>query len=167
MREVVPAIYMIEGLRGSNVYLLVSGKELTLVDSGLTGEAKQIAAQLQEAGFALSELRAIVLTHAHGDHTGNAAELARRSGAEVLAHRNEVPYIEQTKPLPTASLLQRILNWLGDQVLFRHPVCKVDRILEDGDVIEALGGVQVDPYARSYTWQRLPVPAGETDSLLR
>lgn len=143
MRQVVTNVYLMEGLRGSNVYLLISDKRLTLVDSGLTGDVDRIAAQLQGAGYALSELHNIVLTHAHGDHTGGAVELARRSSAQVLAHRAEVPYIEQTKSLPTASFVQRLLNCLGNRILFSLSPCKVDRLVEDGDVIEALGGTQV------------------------
>lgn len=132
-----------EGLRGGNVYLLVSNKDLTLVDSGLAVDVDRIVAQLQGAGYALSELHSIVLTHAHGDHMGGAVELARRSGAQVLAHQDEVPYIEQTKSLPTSSVAQRLLNWLGDRIVFRLSPCKVNRLIEDGDVIEALDGTQV------------------------
>jgi glyoxylase-like metal-dependent hydrolase (beta-lactamase superfamily II) len=143
MRHIVPDVYLMEGFRGSNVYLLVSGRALTLVDSGRAGVADQITAQLQEGSYALSELHTIVLTHAHGDHTGSVAELVHRSGAQVLAHRDEVPYIERAKPLPAASLRQRLLNWLFDRVWLKRPPCKVDRALEDGDVIEVLGGVRV------------------------
>jgi glyoxylase-like metal-dependent hydrolase (beta-lactamase superfamily II) len=145
MRQIVPGVYLIEGLRGNsaNVYLLASGEELTLVDSGLPGAADHIAAQLEEKGYLLSNLQAIVLTHSHGDHTGGAAELARRSGAQIMAHQDEVPYIEQTAPLPFGSLLKRLSNWLGDRLLFKRAPCKVDRALQDGNVIEALGGLQV------------------------
>ena len=145
MRQIVPDVYLMEGLRGNsaNVYLLVSREELTLVDSGLPGAADQIAGQLQEGGHSLSDLQAIVLTHSHGDHTGGAAELARRSGAQIMAHQDEIPYIEQTEPLPFGSLLKRLSNWLGDRLLFRRAPCKVDRALQDGDMIEALGGLQV------------------------
>jgi glyoxylase-like metal-dependent hydrolase (beta-lactamase superfamily II) len=142
MHQIVPDVYLLEGLR-SNVYLLVSSAGLTLVDSSLRGEADRIVAQLQEKDYALSELRQIVLTHAHGDHVGNASELARRSGAQVLAHRDEVPYIEQTTPLPSHSLLQRLLISLGDRLLFRTAPCQVDEALEEWDVIEALGGMRV------------------------
>jgi glyoxylase-like metal-dependent hydrolase (beta-lactamase superfamily II) len=140
---VVPNVYLMEKLSGANVYLLVSDSSLTLVDSGLTGQAERIVAQLQGAGYTPSDLRTIALTHAHGDHTGGAAELARRSGARVLAHRAEVPYIEQTKVLPTDSWGQRLLNWLADRILFRLSPCPVDRAVDDGDVIETLGGVHV------------------------
>ena len=145
MRQIVPGVYLMEGLRSNsaNVYLLASGEELTLVDSGLPGAADQIAAQLQEKGYPLSNLQAIVLTHSHADHTGSAAELARRSGVQIMAHQDEVPYIEQTAPLPFSSLLKRLLNWLSNQLLFKRAPCKVDRALQDGDVIETLSGLRV------------------------
>lgn len=145
MRQIVPGVYLIEGLRGNsaNVYLLASGEELTLVDSGLPGAADQIAAQLEEKDYPLSNLQAIVLTHSHGDHTGGAAELVLRSGAQIMAYQDEVPYIERTAPLPFGSLLKRLSNWLGDRLLFKRAPCKVGRALQDGDVIEALGGLQV------------------------
>lgn len=143
MREVVPDVYMIEGLRGSNVYLLASKAGLTLVDSGMKGDAGRIMAQLQAGGYALSDLRRIVLTHAHSDHTGNVAELVQHSGAIVLAHREEIVYLEQAKPMPATSTLQRFMNWLSDHTFFRQVPCKMDRALEEGDVVEALGGVQV------------------------
>lgn len=143
MRKVVPDVYLMEGLRGANVYLLLSNDGLTLVDSGMAGDVDPIAAQLAEGGYALSQLHGIVLTHAHVDHVSGAAELARRSGAQVLAHRADVPYIEQSQSLPASSLLRRLMNWLSNRVLFRASACPVDRPLEEGDVIEALGGTQV------------------------
>ncbi|MFC2027717.1 MBL fold metallo-hydrolase [Chloroflexota bacterium] len=143
MRQIVPDVYLVEGLRGGNVYLLVSSKGLTLVDSGVARDADRIVAQLEKADYALSKLHSIVLTHAHGDHTGGAVELARRSGAQVLAYRDEVPYIERTKSLPTASVVKIPLNWLFDRILLRVSPCKVDRLLEDGEMIEVLGGTRV------------------------
>jgi glyoxylase-like metal-dependent hydrolase (beta-lactamase superfamily II) len=142
MRQVVPDVYLIEGLRASQVYVLVSEEGLTLVDSGSPGEATRIVSQLEEGGYTLSDLRVIVLTHCHFDHTGSAAELARRSGARVLAHRDEVPYIEKTEALPASSFARRLLDWVSDRV-FRTAACQVDEALEDGDVVDALGGLQV------------------------
>jgi len=145
MRQIVPDIYMVEGLRADsgNVYLLVSGEGLTLVDSGLAGAADQIEAQLREGGYRLSDVRAIVLTHAHADHMGSVAELARRSGAQVLAHQEEIPYIEQAKSMPGASPFQRLMNWLSDRTIMKRSPCKVSRPLQDREVIEAPGGLQV------------------------
>ena len=41
----------------------------------------------------------VLLTHHHGDHAGYAGEVARRSGARVVAHREEVPLFSQRSPV--------------------------------------------------------------------
>ena len=133
MHQVVPDVYLLEGLRVSNVYLLTGNDRWTLIDSGLRGEANRIARQLQDAGFPVAKLHAIVLTHAHGDHAGGALELARISGASVCAHRREVPYIERKQLLPAASAWQRGLNWISDRLVFHGAPCPVTRALAEGD----------------------------------
>jgi len=143
MREIVPHVTLIEKLRGANVYLLTGQGALTMVDSGMTGDVERIAAQLDQAGYTLSQLETLVLTHAHGDHVGGAAEVARRSSAEVVAHKDEVPYIEQSKPLPGSNPAQQALIWLSNRLLFRLSPCSVDRGVEEGDVLDALGGLRV------------------------
>jgi glyoxylase-like metal-dependent hydrolase (beta-lactamase superfamily II) len=142
MRQLLPGIYLVEGLRAAHAYLLTSEDGHTLVDAGTPGEADRIQGEIEDGGFSLSDVKAIVLTHAHNDHAGSAAELAERSGAEVVAHQTEVPYIEGTAPLPFTALHKRAFSWLGDQLLRAKP-CTVDRALQDGDVIDALGGLQV------------------------
>jgi len=142
MREVVPDVHLFDDLGIANVYLLVSEDGLTLVDTGLANHADDVGGQLLEAGFAMTDVRHIVLTHAHGDHVGGAAELAQRSGAEVIAHRLEVPYIEQRRPLPARKALNRTLNRLSTRVMPSPPV-SVGRGVLDGDVVDALGGLRV------------------------
>lgn len=143
MQQIVPDVYRIEGLRGGHVYLLVTGADLTLVDTGSGGAVDRVVDQIEAEGLSLAHLRAIVLTHAHSDHTGSAAELAHRSGAPILAHRDEVPYIERNLALPVASPLMRSLLWLSDRLASGQAACTVDRSLEDGETIPALGGLQV------------------------
>jgi glyoxylase-like metal-dependent hydrolase (beta-lactamase superfamily II) len=141
MREVVADVHLIEGLRAANVYLLASGEGLTLVDAGTPREFAQIASQMEEGGYALGDVKAIVLTHCHSDHAGSAAKLAQH-GARVLAHEDEAPYLEKTASLPAGSFLRRVLVWLMARV-YTAPPCAVDRALQDGETIEALGGLQV------------------------
>ena len=143
MRQIVSDVYLMEGLRGGNVYLINSSKGLTLVDSGLSREAGLIISQILEAGYALSSLNTIILTHVHGDHTCGAAEVSRSSGAQILAHKDEVPFIEMTKPLPTSSLIQRVMLRLSESIMFKRSPCKVARQLGDGDIIDTFGGLQV------------------------
>jgi glyoxylase-like metal-dependent hydrolase (beta-lactamase superfamily II) len=109
----------------------------------MPGGADRIEQEMGKGGFRTPDLRRIILTHAHVDHMGNAAELKKRSGAEVLAHRDDIPYINGEKSLPAGSLRGRMMNWISDRILLGRRHCKVDRALVEGDRIGALGGVYV------------------------
>jgi glyoxylase-like metal-dependent hydrolase (beta-lactamase superfamily II) len=143
MEQIARDVYRLQGLRISNVYAVVSEQGIVLIDSGSPGEVNRILAQLQQAGFGLSDLRAVVLTHAHSDHIGGAAELARRSGAQILAHRDEVPYLDGTKTLPATSLVTRLLTWGTRLMPGTRTRYRVDEVLQEGDSLEHLGGLRV------------------------
>lgn len=143
MRQIAQDIYLIEGLRAAHVYVLASEEGLTLIDSGTPGEADKIVTQIEEAGYTVSDVCAIVVTHAHSDHVGALAELARRSGAQVLAHQDEAVYLERKSTLPYAGFLQRLIFGLSERVIFNFEPCQAGRTLQDGDVIDGLGGLQV------------------------
>jgi hydroxyacylglutathione hydrolase len=142
MRQIAPQVYLVEGLPVSNVYLIVSAAGLTLIDTGLAGGVGPLAAQLEGNGYQLADLRTIVLTHAHGDHTGGLPGLLARSSAQVWAYRDEVPYVEGTQTLPTRFWPMRVMGWLGSRVA-KKPAIKVNRALTDGETIDVLGGMQV------------------------
>ncbi|MGD9046454.1 MAG: MBL fold metallo-hydrolase [Anaerolineae bacterium] len=64
------------------------GEPLTLIDTGpLAAEAQAaLEAGLRHLGYALTDLERILVTHAHADHFGLAANLVAASGAQVLTH---------------------------------------------------------------------------------
>ncbi len=75
-----------------NAYLL-DGDPLTLVDAGPKGPGTRpaIDTALEAAGFGVSDLARIVITHGHTDHFGAAESLRQASGAELFAHVSERP----------------------------------------------------------------------------
>lgn len=140
MYEVTTDILRMEGLRAANVYVIVSAEGLTLVDTGLPHETGRILNQLKAAGHEPSAARNIILTHSHDDHTGGAARIVGLTGARVLAHKEEVPFIEQTIPRRPSSRLQAIVSRITKAMVPKSAPCKVDIALEDGDAIEGSGG---------------------------
>jgi hydroxyacylglutathione hydrolase len=110
----------------TNAYLLTEAAlgEAVLVDAP-EDIWSQVEPILKKEGCTLRELW---LTHGHWDHTQGAAEIVRRTGATVFAHRADRPLIETPE-------VMRPLIIPGIVV---EPV-KVDRWLEDGETHTALG----------------------------
>lgn len=71
----------------SNCYLLL-GERAVLVDAGAPGDLKRIHSALTAHGVA-KKLALILLTHGHSDHAGCAAELRRRTGAQIALHAGD------------------------------------------------------------------------------
>lgn len=119
-------------------YVWRDGDELTLIDAGAADRAAQIEEVLD------GELRRIVLTHWHEDHTGSAAELAARHEVEVVAHRSEAPVIRGEAAGAPAVLEEfEVPIRAALPPLPPAPPCRVDREVEDGDVLAFGGGAVV------------------------
>jgi glyoxylase-like metal-dependent hydrolase (beta-lactamase superfamily II) len=73
-----------------NFYLVEEGGKLTLVDAGGTGHWELFRATLRRIGRTLDHLDAVVLTHAHADHTGFTERARKESGAKIRVHRADV-----------------------------------------------------------------------------
>jgi glyoxylase-like metal-dependent hydrolase (beta-lactamase superfamily II) len=89
-----------------NAYMIGTREEWVLVDTGLPGFARVIE-RAAEARFGPgARPAAIVLTHAHVDHAGNADRLALEWDVPVLAHPLEMPYLtgESDYPPPDPTL---------------------------------------------------------------
>lgn len=67
---------------------------LTVVDTGMRTAPPRILAALRELRSDPAEVTTIVLTHAHPDHAGGAARLARETGTGITAHPGDAGYIE-------------------------------------------------------------------------
>lgn len=75
-----------------NWYMVEGDGGVALVDSGWPRSWRRVEAALHELGRTPSDIRAVLLTHGHGDHLG-AAEQARQNGATVYGHVEEVARI--------------------------------------------------------------------------
>ena len=81
-----------------NAYLLDEAGEVTIVDAGLPGQWGDLPTELASMGRSLDDVRALVLTHGHGDHIGFAERMRRERGLVPKVHeldaalaRGEIP----------------------------------------------------------------------------
>ena len=80
----------------SSTFLVVTSGGTVVIDTALGAIAPSHKSAL--AAVAKGPVRAIVLTHAHGDHTGGIGQW-RESGTEVIAHRQYPEFLEYTDRL--------------------------------------------------------------------
>jgi glyoxylase-like metal-dependent hydrolase (beta-lactamase superfamily II) len=115
----------------------------TLVDAGLPGQEEAIASALDEAGIEMRDVGRIIFTHQDLDHVGSGAALVRQSGARVMAHPADAPYIDGSlRPLKvTPEMLERRPQMR--EVLERLEPVRLDEYLEDGERLDLAGGTRV------------------------
>ncbi|GAA0715976.1 subclass B3 metallo-beta-lactamase [Dokdonella soli] len=73
------------GSRGLAAILVTSPKGHVLIDGTLPDNAQLVEANIASLGFKLADIRVILNSHAHFDHAGALAALAKDSGAQVRA----------------------------------------------------------------------------------
>ena len=164
--EVMPGIHHMQfphgqGALGSLTMLVGPNQEVALVDTGVRDiPDKQLLPYLKELGISERQVKTIVNTHYHPDHMGGNGQLRYLTGAIVMAHRVEVPFIEN----PFLQTLDAIRyyghynpasNDTWDQLEERRTrgavPSKVDRILEDGDKVELAGRIFQVMYTPGHT----------------
>lgn len=100
--SVAPGVYRIplplpmDGLRAVNVYAVVDGEDLVLVDSGWAiDEAKSaLGTALASIDRKFEDVRRFLVTHAHRDHYTQAVVLRREFGGEILVGKGEQPTLD-------------------------------------------------------------------------
>ena len=118
--EVAPGIYQLKipipnnPLGFINSYLVISGQESLLIDTGWnTDEAfESLNQQLAEAGVKLGDLKYIAITHIHPDHYGLVGRLERQSKAALVIHeieRNLLP----SRYVHYEDLMEEMDRWLA------------------------------------------------------
>jgi glyoxylase-like metal-dependent hydrolase (beta-lactamase superfamily II) len=102
MPKITEEVYYIPGqdefMPDSHAYVLgkPSSQDLSLIDAGLTGKGSYKIQSIQKAGFELSAIKRIIMTHSHLDHIGCLAEIQKQiPWAELWMHRLEADLLEQ------------------------------------------------------------------------
>ena len=121
------------GTCGISSILIVGDAGDILIDGGPDSAADLIANNIRELGFSLRDVKIILNSHEHFDHAGGIAQLQRTSGAQLYASPAQAKVLRSGSPDaadPQAGKLKPF------------PPARVDRILEDGEMVR-LGDIAV------------------------
>jgi glyoxylase-like metal-dependent hydrolase (beta-lactamase superfamily II) len=144
--EVAPQIHHFD-TDPCNWYLITESGRFTVVDAGLPGHYRVFLQGLQSLGGKLSDIEAIILTHAHADHTGFAQRLSEQSGAPIYVHQDDYVMAQRILQLPWFGLLGNAWRSHGRTILWQAiqaGVLQMPRIskavrFKDGDVLDIPG----------------------------
>jgi hydroxyacylglutathione hydrolase len=99
----------------SNSVLIVNGSQSILVDTGVRGNIKLFKRFFEQNQLKPQNIKLIILTHTHYDHTGNLTALKEMTGADVLVHKNEFENLRKGYiPIPDGQrFYTRIITRIG------------------------------------------------------
>jgi glyoxylase-like metal-dependent hydrolase (beta-lactamase superfamily II) len=147
--QITPGLHSLGDTSGGRVraFLIDDGNGLTLIDTLLNKDGRDILDQIRLLGRQPKDLKRIILTHAHQSHLGGLAALKKASGATVYSHDWEADIIAGKRkvqvPPTTGFWPQKPLQVYALQVAFvlglgMPEPCEVDQNLKDGDHVGPL-----------------------------
>lgn len=81
-----------------NFYLVEQDGKLVLVDAGAPADWDLLVRTLPSLGHALRDIDAVLITHAHSDHTGFAERARTSAHAPVWVHRDDAEVAKGAPP---------------------------------------------------------------------
>ena len=144
--QVIPNVYQLT-FRHINVFLIVEDK-LTMIDTGFRRNNKDLIDFIHALGRSLEDIKLIILTHNHIDHTGGLSELKILTKAQVAAPRIDFTLEKDGFPYPGGNFLGKILQVPALSSIRNRLVLsagEIDVLLDGGEVFPVLGGLQVIP----------------------
>ncbi len=79
-----------------SAWLVEDEDGVTIIDTGMPFMGKAILREARKLG----KIKAVLLTHGHGDHVGGLSYIAKEARIPVYAHKLELKYIEGEEPFP-------------------------------------------------------------------
>ena len=86
------------GTRKASSHLLVTSEGLVLIDTGYDYNIENIKEGIEMLGFDIMDVKHILHSHGHGDHTDATAELVKLTGAKTYLAKEDVKYIKGFTP---------------------------------------------------------------------
>lgn len=115
---------------GIDTCYVLKGDGVVVLDAGQPNKVNTFRGGLARAGIEASDVGLLLLTHAHWDHMGSAAELREVTGAPLAVHQDEVDWVQEGNPPLPSGFTPWAKFFLGGLRVFapliKVPATKVD-----------------------------------------
>jgi metallo-beta-lactamase class B len=111
-------------------YIISTPKGLILINTGFEENTPLIRKSIEDLGFKWTDIKILLISHAHTDHDGGASQVMKETGAKYEVMDADVDVVQSGGKTD---------YHYYDQPAEYYPPVKVDRVLHDGDKVE-LGG---------------------------
>jgi len=128
--RVIGNVYYV-GSKGPASYLITTSQGHILINSGLKSSVPLIRESIEKLGFRFSDVKILLISHAHWDHCAGSALVKELTGAKYMVMDADVAEIE-------AGGKGNFQYGNSPDSLYKP--AKVDRVLHDGDEVK-LGDV--------------------------
>ena len=119
------------GSKGLANYLITTPEGHILINSDMEANVPLIRTSVESLGFKFSDVKILLISHAHFDHNGGSATIKKLTGAKYMVMEGDVPVVESGGKTD--------FQYGNDPTALYTPTT-VDRTLRDGDEVK-LGGV--------------------------
>jgi metallo-beta-lactamase class B len=130
------------GSKGLANYLVVTPDGLILINSDLEANVPLIKASIEKLGFKFSDIKILLISHAHWDHDAASATIKKLTGAKYMVMDADVPVVESGGK----SDFQ-----YGNDPATQYAPTQVDRILHDGSEVRLGSAVLVAHLTAGHT----------------
>ncbi|MCP3401663.1 BJP family subclass B3 metallo-beta-lactamase [Bradyrhizobium sp. CCGB20] len=132
--QLIGNIYYV-GTEGIAVYVIKTSQGLILMDTAMPQSTGMIKDHIAKLGLKVADIKIILNSHAHLDHTGGFAEIKKETGAQLIAGERDKPLLEGG-------------YYPGDEKNedLAFPAVKVDRTVKEGDKV-TLGDTTLTAHA--------------------
>jgi metallo-beta-lactamase class B len=132
---VARGVHVLGRLFPSAAFAIETTQGVILIDCGVSEDVALLRESLWEVGLKATDVRYLLLTHAHYDHVFGANKLRSLSGATVCAGQPDCEVLREPDIDALFSVFPRV-DYSGAPIT-------VDRELSDGDIIE-LGETRIE-----------------------
>jgi metallo-beta-lactamase class B len=115
------------GSRGLANYLITTPEGHILINSDMEANVPLIRASVESLGFKFSDIKILLINHAHWDHCAGSAAIRRLTGAKYMVMDADVDVVESGG--------KSDFHYANDPTAL-YPATKVDRVLHDGDEVK-------------------------------